>query len=131
MEKINFLLEGLCEISLDPFRRIMKETISGEWTIDDYNLYVNFYKDIAIEELEDMYQWCKFIYMRRYKISYVLESIRHHLDWCIEKGLVHCIILVSSPIVKIQMRRCGNQMIPITFFYDEDEAYKFLETLYY
>lgn len=103
------------------------ETISGLFTDDQYKQYHNEYENQFASEVKRMGKWIKFVDMRKYKMSGVVESVSDHLKWCKNSGLQACVVVADQMLVKSQMKRSskgdnGSELFPQFYVATEQEA---------
>lgn len=119
--------QGKYTIEVDKARKIVKETPMGLWKKEDVDRFHNDYASKVMPQLGAAKSWAIISDLRDYKTSSVVEELKNHVMWKVEKGLHRAAIIVDSAITKMQMKRTGGTAMEPMPFTSEQEASDWLK----
>ena len=117
--------KGMYTIEVNTKGTVVKEKQSGAWNSDDYKRYQKDYES-KIAPLLKGKKWAKCCDLSDYKMSMIVEDMAQHVKWASLAGLTTGAIIVSSIVVKMQMKRGDAGLTSPEAFVTEKEALDYL-----
>ncbi len=120
-------LKGLYEIKFDSTRRISYEKNIGFWRKEDLERYHDEYVKKVSNEFNGK-PWAICCDLREYKTSSINDEMNQHVQWKVNSGMCCAAIIVSDPIVKMQLNRASGGKYPQMAFTSQQEAEDWLKS---
>lgn len=119
--------KGMYEIKFDSVRRICYEKNAGFWHKED----IERFHDDYVKKVSHVFSgqpWAICCDLREYKTSNISEEMEKHVQWKLSLGMSCAAVIVSDPIVKMQLNRASGGKYPQMAFTSEQEADEWLKS---
>lgn len=118
-------IKGKYTLEVSSNGTIVEEVQNGFWTTEDFKRFQADYVS-KIAPLVKGKKWAKCCDVREYKTSAITSELQAHTKWAAGIGLCTGAIIVTSAIVKMNLKRGSSNTVTPTMFDNKADAINWL-----